>query len=72
MSKTISDQYIMEGLIPKVLNYARKNKYPRNYKVPWPIGGENYPSRLDLGKLKYGGPFIEEDIESVKGIYSIF
>ena len=27
---------------------------------------ENYPSRLDLGKDKYGGPFTEEQVDNVK------
>ena len=26
------------------------------------------PSRVDLGKRKYGGPFSEEDVENVKNI----
>ena len=27
---------------------------------------ENFPSRVDLGKKKYGGPFTEEGVENVK------
>ena len=52
-------------LIAKVLNYARKNKYPRN-RSALTYWEENYPSRLDLGKEKYGGPFTEEQVENVK------
>ena len=52
-------------LIAKVLNYARKNKYPRN-RSAFTYWEENYPSRLDLGKEKYGGPFTEEQVENVK------
>ena len=52
-------------LIFKVLNYARKNKYPRN-RSALTYWEENYPSRLDLGKEKYGGPFTEEQVENVK------
>ena len=52
-------------LIVKVLNYARKNKYPRN-RSALTYWEENYPSRLDLGKDKYGGPFTEEEVENVK------
>ena len=29
---------------------------------------EDYPSRLDLGKEKYGGPFSEEQVEDVKTV----
>ena len=47
------------------LNFARKNKYPRN-RSALTYWEENFPSRLDLGKDKYGGPFIEEDVENVK------
>ena len=36
-------------LIAKVLNYARKNKYPRN-RSALTYWEENYPSQLDLGK----------------------
>ena len=52
-------------LITKVLNYARKNKYPRN-RSAFTYWEEDYPSRLDLGKEKYGGPFSEEMVEDVK------
>ena len=52
-------------LIANVLNYARKNKYPRN-RSALTYWEEDYPSRLDLGKEKYGGPFLEEQVENVK------
>ena len=51
--------------IVKVLNYARKNKYPRN-RSALTYWEQDVPSRLDLGKDKYGGPFSEEDVENVK------
>ena len=54
-------------LIAKVLNYARKNKYPRN-RSALTYWEEDYPSRLDLGKEKYGGPFSEEQVENVKTV----
>ena len=54
-------------LIAKVLNYARKNKYPRN-RSALTYWEEDYPSRLELGKEKYGGPFSEEQVEDVKTI----
>ena len=52
-------------LIVKVLNYARKNKYPIN-RSALTYWEESAPSRLDLGKGKYGGPFTEEEVEDVK------
>ena len=51
--------------IAKVLNYARKNKYPRN-RSALTYWEQEVPSRLDLGKDKYGGPFSEEEVENVK------
>ena len=51
--------------IAKVLNYARKNKYPRN-RSALTYWEQDIPSRLDLGKDKYGGPFSEEEVENVK------
>ena len=51
--------------IAKVLNYARKNKYPRN-RSALTYWEQDIPSRLDLGKNKYGGPFSEEEVENVK------
>ena len=53
--------------ISQVLNYARKNKYPRN-RSALTYWEEDYPSRLDLGKDKYGGPFSEEQVEDVKTV----
>ena len=57
-------------LIAKVLNYARKNKYPRN-RSAFTYWEETYPSRLDLGKEKYGGPFTEEQVENVKVVLQL-
>ena len=54
-------------LIVKVLNYARRNKYPRN-RSALTYWENDYPSRLDLGKEKYGGPFSEEEVEDVKTV----
>ena len=53
--------------IGQVFNYARKNKYPRN-RSALTYWEEDYPSRLDLGKEKYGGPFSEEQVEDVKTV----
>ena len=51
--------------IAKVINYARKNKYSRN-RSALTYWEQDIPSRLDLGKDKYGGPFSEEEVENVK------
>ena len=51
----------------KVLNYARKTKYPERRSALTYIDEEE-PSRLDYGKHKYGGPFTEEEVEDVKTI----
>ena len=52
-------------LILKVLNYARRHKYPerRSALTYWE---EDIPSRIDLGMSKYGGPFTVEEVEDVK------
>ena len=49
----------------QVLSYARKNKYPRN-RSALTYWENSVPSRLDLGKDKYGGPFTIEQVEDVK------
>ena len=49
-----------------MLNYARKNKYPRK-RSAFTYLDEEQPSRLDFGKdEKFGGPFTEEEVEDVK------
>ena len=58
-------------LIIKVLNYAKKNKYPKN-RSALTYWEESAPSRLDLGKDKYGGPFTEEEVEDVKTVLRLF
>ena len=55
-------------LIVKVLSYAKKNKYPR-LRSALTYWEESAPSRLDLGKDKYGGPFTEEEVEDVKTFF---
>ena len=56
------------NLIFGVLNYARKNKYPR-LRSAFTYIDEEQPSRLDFGKHKFGGPFTEEEVEDVKTIF---
>ena len=55
-------------LIVRVLCYARKHKYPEN-RSALTYWEEEAPSRLDLGKGKYGGPFTEEEVEDVKTFF---
>ena len=54
-------------LIFRVLNYARKNTYPR-LRSAFTYIDEEQPSRLDFGKHKFGGPFTEEEVEDVKTV----
>ena len=56
--------------IYQVLNYARKNKYPRN-RSALTYWENSVPSRLDLGKDKYGGPFAVEQVEDVKTVFRL-
>ena len=52
----------------RVLNYARKTKYPER-RSAFTYIDEEEPSRLDYGKHKFGGPFTEEEVEDVKTIF---
>lgn len=52
-------------LVHRVLKFAIKNKHPimRSAFTFWEA---DIPSRVDLGKSKYGGPFSNEEVEDVK------
>ena len=56
--------------IYSVLKYAATHKYPvrRSALTYWE---EDIPSRIDLGKSKYGGPFTTEQVEDVKTFFRI-
>ena len=54
-------------LVVKVLNYARKHKYPER-RSAFTYIDEEHPSRMDFGKEKFGGPFTEEEVEDVKTV----
>ena len=54
----------------KVLNYARKTKYPE-HRSAFTYIDEEEPSRLDYGKHKFGGPYTEEEVEDVKTIFRL-
>ena len=55
-------------LIFRVLNYARKTKYPKN-RSALTYWLDDYPPRIDFGKTKYGGPFTEVEVENVKTFF---
>ena len=57
-------------LIAKVLKFAKKHKYPIN-RSALTYWEKSIPSRLDLGKEKYGGPFGEGEVEDVKTLFRI-
>ncbi len=51
--------------IYQVLKFAAKHKAPI-YRSALTYWEENVPSRLDLGKTKFAGPFTTEQVEDVK------
>ena len=57
-------------IIYKVLKFAAKHKAPLN-RSALTYWEDEMPSRLDLGKLKYGGPFTTEQVEDVKTILKL-
>ena len=79
ISGLISKRYFIEyipsrnplKLLYNVLIFAKNNKYPvqRSALTYWE---ETHPSRIDLGKEKYGGPFLEEEVEDVKTLLRMF
>ena len=60
-----SPQYLTT--ICQVLKFAVKHKAPLN-RSAFTYWEDNIPSRIDLGKSKYGGPFSTEQVEDVKTI----
>ena len=56
--------------IYQILKFAVKHKAPLN-RSALTYWEENIPSRLDLGKLRYGGPFTTEQVEDVKIFFKI-
>ena len=57
-------------LIFNVLQYAKKNKYPKQRSAFTYWDDKRY-SRIDLGMNKYGGPFSTEEVENVKTFFRI-
>ena len=56
--------------IYRVLKFAAKHKSPLN-RSALTYWEEDIPSRLDLGKSRYGGPFSTEQVEDVKTFFRI-
>ena len=57
-------------LIFRVLKFAAKHKAPVN-RSALTYWEEDIPSRIDLGKSKYGGPFTTEQVEDVKTFFKL-
>ena len=56
--------------IYQVLKFAAKHKAPLN-RSALTYWEEDIPSRLDLGKSRFGGPFTTEQVEDVKTFFKI-
>ena len=57
-------------MVAKVLNYARKHKYPVQ-RSAFTYCDNELPSRIDFAKERYGGPFTTEQVENVKTFFRI-
>ena len=58
-------------LVYKVISFARTHSNPIR-RSAFTYCEDELPSRLDLGKEKYGGPFTTEQVEDVKAFLGIF
>ena len=58
-------------LVYKVISFAREHRNPVR-RSAFTYCEDELPSRLDLGKEKYGGPFTTEQVEDVKAFIGIF
>ena len=57
-------------LIVKVIRFARRHRAPVR-RSAFTYCEDELPSRFDLGKEKYGGPFSTEEVEDVKAFLGI-
>ena len=57
-------------MVFKVLNFARKHKYPLQ-RSAFTYCDDEIPSRLDFCKQRFGGPFTTEQVEDVKTFLKI-
>ena len=71
LHKSKSHLYILRAGLNPFKNIYKVLKYSWNHKVPehrsaFTYWEEDIPRRIDLGKNKYGGPFINEEVEDTK------
>ena len=57
-------------IVIKVLNFARKHKFPLQ-RSAFTYSDDEEPSRIDFGKERYGGPYKTEQVEDVKAFLRI-
>ena len=57
-------------LIYHVVKYAKEHKFPR-LRSAFTYCEDDIPSRIDLSKAKYGGPFTTEQVEDVKTFFRV-
>ena len=57
-------------IIFQVLKYSYHHKYPER-RSAFTYWENDIPSRIDLGKEKYGGPFAYEQVEDVKTFFRL-
>ena len=57
-------------LVYRVIKFAWEHKIPI-YRSAFTYCEDELPSRMDLGKCKYGGPFTTEQVEDVKAFLGI-
>ena len=57
-------------LIINVIKFTWKHKYPVN-RSAFTYWEHGIPSQIDLGKHKYGGPFMNEQVEDVKTLLQL-
>ena len=53
-------------LVYSVVRYAIKHKHPEQRRSAFTFCEDERPSRIDFGKIKFGGPFTTEQVEDVK------
>ena len=57
-------------IVIKVVFYSLKHKHPER-RSAFTYWENDIPSRIDLGKEKYGGPFTYEQVEDVKTLFGL-
>ena len=57
-------------MVYKFITHALKNKRPRQ-RSAFTYCENKIPSRIDFGKMRYGGPFTTEQVEDVKTLFRV-